>query len=266
MGLTISGPLTARRPPRSNYEIEGPRHRILWDGFPRRVRAELAGQIVLDTSAGHLLHESQILPVLYAPRADIRMELFEPTTHSTHCPFKGDAAYWSVRVGERIAENAVWSYPEPNPETDWLRDHYAFYWSKLDRWFDEDEEVHGHLRDPYHRVDVRRGSRAISATIDGVRVAASSRPWVVSETGMANRIYFPRSDVELSNLRAAEKRTHCPYKGDAGYLSLVDATGSVVGDEIAWSYEQPLDDAARIAGAICFDGERVSVEPDQAQS
>jgi hypothetical protein len=83
-------------------------------------------------------------------------DLLEDSAHRTHCPFKRDAAYHSMRVGDRIAEHAVWSYPVPMPGAEWLGGYLAFFWDRMDAWFDEAEQVYGHLRDPYHRVDTPR--------------------------------------------------------------------------------------------------------------
>ena len=251
MSLTFgSGPLVAKDFPPTNYEIEGPKHRILWGEFPRRLRAEFGGETVLDTTAARLLHESQMLPALYVPEADVQMELLEPTDTTTHCPFKGDASYWSIRVGDGVVQDAVWGYPAPNQEAAWLDGHLAFYWDKLDAWYDEDEQVHGHLRDPFHRVDVRRSSRVAFVDARGERVAESSRAMILSETGLPNRVYFPREDVAASVLSPTETSTHCPYKGEASYWSL--KVGGETIEDAGFSYEMPFDDATRIAGHVCF--------------
>ena len=250
------GPLATAPPAEANYTIDGPAHRLLLTPFPRRVRAELAGVTVFDTIDGGLVHESNLLPVLYVPEADVDMGLLEPTDHRTHCPFKGDASYWSVRVGERVAENAVWSYPDPIASAPWLRGRMAFYWDRLDRWFDEDEEVFGHLRDPFTRVDVRPSSRAVTVRVGDVVVAESTRAMVLSETGLPNRWYVPAEDTRM--LVPSETITHCPYKGDASYWTF-RSDGMEVAD-VAWSYEQPFDGVQRIAGYRSFLGEDVTVE------
>ena len=96
MSLTFPGaPLASEPPATTNYAIEGPRHRLLLHPFPRRVRARFAGEVVLDSTRGALLHESNILPRLYVPLEDVRADLLERTDHATHCPFKGYASYWS---------------------------------------------------------------------------------------------------------------------------------------------------------------------------
>lgn len=259
MSLTLGGgPLTAKDSPASNYEIQGPKHRIFWSLFPRAVRAELAGETVLDTRAGMLLHESQMLPVLYVPDEDLVSALFEPTDHATTCPFKGEASYWSIRVGDRVAENACWAYPEPNEETPWLAGHRGFYWDKLDAWYDEDERVHAHLRDPFHRVDVRPGRSRIAVSAGDETIAESKRPMVLSETGLPNRIYVPREDVRDSALTASPTSRRCPYKGESRYWS-VSAGGATI-EDAAWSYEEPFEDASRVAGMVCFLHDDLTVE------
>ncbi|MGY6501930.1 MAG: DUF427 domain-containing protein [Acidimicrobiales bacterium] len=262
MTLTLAnGPLAARAPDTVNYEIVGPAHKILFGDFPRRVRARFGGETILDTTRGKLLHESNILPVLYVPEEDVRTELLEPTDNSTHCPFKGDAAYWTIRVGDRTSENAAWGYPEPVEGAEWLRWHVAFYWDRVDAWFDEDEEVRGHLRDPYHRVDVRRSSRQVVVRVDDQVIAGSARPMVLSETGLPTRFYLPASDVSTELLVSSTTTSHCPYKGDASYWSLVDGSRTV--PDVAWSYHAPHDDARRAAGLYCFaTTDEVTVEVD----
>lgn len=257
MSLTTGGgPLTAKAPHPGNYEIDGPKHRIFWSPFPRRVRAELAGRTVLDSRAGRLLHESEMLPVLYVPLADVDATTLEPSDTSTYCPFKGQASYRSIRVGDTVATDALWHYPEPNAEAAWLDGHCALYWDRLDAWYDEDERVYGHLRDPFHRVDVRPAKTRVEVRIAGELVAASTRPWILSETGLENRFYIPPEDVARELLAPSATETRCPYKGRAGYFSH-RASGT---EDVAFSYAEPLDGAGRIAGCLSFAGEGVEIE------
>src|SRR5882724_3915776 len=108
MTLTRPAAPLSVRPAEANYTIDGPKHRLFFEPHPRRIRAVFAGRTVLDTVRGRLLHESNLLPVLYVPIEDLDASLLEPTDHHTHCPFKGVASYWSLRAGERVSENAVW--------------------------------------------------------------------------------------------------------------------------------------------------------------
>lgn len=258
MTLTLSdGPLASDGPDTVNYTIDGPRHKLLFAPFPRRVRATFAGETVFDTERGMLLHESNILPVLYVPIGDVRSELLTKTDHTTHCPFKGDASYWSITVGDRTSENSVWGYETPHTDATWLTGYVAMYWDHLDQWFDEDDEVFGHLRDPYHRVDARPTSRHVRVSIAGLVVADTTAAFVVSETGLPNRYYLPAADVTTEQFRRSDTTTHCPYKGQTEYWTFL---GDEPVDDVAWSYPEPLEDARRIAGYWSFDGDGVTID------
>ena len=192
MSLTFSsGPLSGHPPETVNYRIDGPAHKLLMQEFPRRVRATFGGETVFDTVRAMLLHETGLLPQVYVPQDDIRADLLRPTDHHTYCPFKGTASYWSVTAGGQVAENAIWYYPDPNEESRWLQGYAGFYWDAMDEWYDEDERVEGHIRDPYHRVDVRRSSRPVRVLLGGTVLAETSRPLLLSETGLPNRFYIP---------------------------------------------------------------------------
>lgn len=257
MTLTLGhGPL-APDPHPTNYTIDGPAHRLAWTPFPRRVRAEVGSTTIVDTTRGMLLHESNILPQLYVPTEDVA-DVLAPTDHTTHCPFKGDAAYWSVQVGDRVVDNAAWGYPEPMESAPWLDGHVAFYWDRVDGWFDEDEPVRGHLRDPYHRVDVRRSSRRVKVSIAGEQVALSDRARVLSETGLANRWYLPADDVDFTDLASTTTTSHCPYKGDAVYWTYTGSDEEVV--DVAFSYQEPQTDALEVAGYFAFAGDAVTTD------
>lgn len=217
------GPLSTPHPSHVNYAIEGPGHLLFLSPFPRRVRAEIGGDTILDTGNARLLHESNISPVLYVPRADLCAEM-ETTETVTLCPFKGDATHWRVNG----VDDAAWSYEDPLPPALWLKGMVALYPQKVDRWLDEDEAVRG-LRDPYHRCDVRRRGHDL----------------VLSETGLRNRVYVPRASVSGALERSATT-SHCPYKGDATYWH-VDGK-----EDAAWSYEAPYDEVRSIRGYLCF--------------
>ena len=255
MSLTLAPAPLSTAPGAANYTLDSPKHRLFLHPFPRRVRAELGGEVVLDTRRGQLLHETGLLPRLYVPEADVRLELLTPTDTSTHCPFKGDASYWTVRAGGKEAVDAFWTYAEPKEESSWLRGLLGMYEERFDRWLDEDEEIRGKLRDPYHRVDARRSSRHVRVLHDGAVVAETDRPVVVSETGVPNRFYVPREDVAVE-LQRSDTITHCPYKGEATYWSIPG------GPDAAWSYEAPLGEALTARGHLSFSGDDVVVEVD----
>lgn len=253
-----SGPLGGA-PGHANYTIDAPAHRILFEADPRRLRAFAGDALVLDTVGAHLLHETGIRPVAYVPLDDVDDTLLQRSAHTTHCPFKGDASYWSLRIGDDLRENAIWAYEDPLPEASWLRGFAALYFERADRWLVEDEKVDGGaLRDPYHRVDVHTSSRPVTVTAAGEVVARSQRPTLVFETGMPVRAYLPRGDVVAGHLRPSDRATADPYMGAAIWWH-VHAGGETLRDA-AHSYELPRAEAMKVAGLVCFAGEGVSVE------
>ena len=102
--------------------------------YPYRVQASRHGQLIVDSRSARVMHETRLADVLYFPRSDVRMEMLEPSPHRTHCPFKGNASYFSLVLdGERI-DNAAWSYEQPLDGAQEITDYIAFYPDVLDRW------------------------------------------------------------------------------------------------------------------------------------
>ena len=222
---------------------------------PRRVRATFNGETVVDSTRVMLLHERGRVPVYYFPKEDVRFDLLESTDHSTHCPHKGDAEYWTIRTGDRVAENAVWGYPEPIEGQEALADLVAFYWNELDHWYEEDDEVYVHARDPYRRVDALHSGRHIQVKLNGEVVADSTRPVLLFETGLPTRYYLPPQDVRLELLSRSPTVTQCPYKGVATTWS-AEVNGQTF-EDIAWSYPFPIAELPKIEGLISFYNENV---------
>jgi uncharacterized protein (DUF427 family) len=244
------------------FNFERPRTRgVIWfEDSPRRISARLGGETVADSRHAKLLHEQGHLPIYYFPRDEVRMDLLRPTDHTSRCPFKGEACYWSVEAGGKVSENAAWGYPEPLADAPPLADYVAFYWDKLDEWFEEDEPAIVHARDPYHRVDVLDTSRHVRISVNGELVADTTRARVLFETGLPPRWYIPPEDVRSEALVESGHRTGCAYKGFASYHS-VRAGGSLV-EDVVWHYEEPRHDAVRVASYLAFFNERVDIEVD----
>ena len=129
----------------------------------------------------------------------------------------------------------------------------------FDAWYEEDELNVGHPRDPFHRIDVLPSSRHVRLELDGQVLAESSRPTLLFETMLPARYYLPREDVR-AELVPSGTRTFCAYKGQASYWTA--APGGPVLADIAWTYENPLHDAARVRGLIAFFDERIDVTLD----
>lgn len=121
-------------------------HESLWGKIPdyrvdlepntKRIRVRFDGEIVADSRRTLVVRETKHDPVIYFPREDVRFERLERTRHQTFCPFKGDASYWSLRVGDRIEDNAAWSYESPFDEVAGLKDYIAFYPDRVE-WDDD---------------------------------------------------------------------------------------------------------------------------------
>jgi uncharacterized protein (DUF427 family) len=142
-----------------------------------------------------------------------------------------------------------------------LRDAVRLEWDAMDAWFEEDEEVFTHARDPYTRVDILPSSRHVRIEVEGVTIAESSRPTLLFETGLPARYYLPKTHVRLDLLTATETVTHCPYKGRAEYWSL--RLGDATYRDLAWSYRTPLPESQKIAGLISFYNEKVDLYVDR---
>ncbi len=113
-------------------KLPGPDHPITIAANGKRVRVTFAGQVVADTTHALTLKEASYKPVFYIPRADANLNLLKATGHRTHCPYKGDANYFSIHAAGRSAENAVWSYEQPFPTMAKIRNYLAFYPDRVD--------------------------------------------------------------------------------------------------------------------------------------
>ncbi|TML67647.1 MAG: DUF427 domain-containing protein [Actinobacteria bacterium] len=224
----------------------------------KRVRAYLGGELVVDTTAPLLVWEKPYYPAYYFPVADVHMELLQPDGGSAHSPSRGEGRTFTVRAGGKEAPAAAVRY-ETSPFEE-LRDAVRLEWNAMDAWFEEDEEVFTHPRDPYTRVDILPSSRSIRVEVDGVTVAESGKPTLLFETGLPVRYYLPKTHVHLELLTPADTRSHCPYKGEAEYWSV--HAGETVHDDLAWSYRTPLPESQKIAGLICFYNEKVDIYVD----
>ena len=197
----------------------------------KRVRAFLGGRAVADSHRVKLAWEVPWYPAYWLPEKDV------------------DVA--------AVPEAAV---RRPPPEVDALAGHVHLAWEAMDAWFEEDEEVYVHPRDPYTRVDILASSRHVLVRAGGEVVAESHKPTLLFETGLPVRFYLPPTDVRRDKLRPSATTSQCPYKGTAGYWS-VEAGGETFPD-LAWTYRAPLPESVKVAGLICFYNERVDLVVD----
>lgn len=232
---------------------------VVIEPSPRWVRAYAGGVAVADSKRALLAFEPRRLPVYWFPAADVRTDLLGPAADPAA---RSGRVRWSLAVGDRTIRHAAWSLAdlELDPARAALRDHFAFYWDAMDAWYEEDDEVYVHPRDPYARVDVLHSSRHVRVELAGHLLAESRRPRLLFETGLPTRHYLPKQDVRMDLLEASPTRTRCPYKGEASYWSL--RLGDTLIPDIAWSYREPIPECPKIADLVCFFDEKVDTTVD----
>jgi uncharacterized protein (DUF427 family) len=234
------------------------RGRVRVEHGRKRIRAYLGGELVADTTRPLLVWEKPYYPVYYFPAADVRSELLTADGGVVHSPSRGDGRTFTVEAGGETATGAAVRYEESPFEV--LRHAVRLDWNSMDAWFEEDEQVFTHPRDPYTRIDILPSSRHIQIEVDGVTIGESSKPMLLFETNLPVRYYLPKTHVRMDLLRPSERVSHCPYKGEAEYWSL--QVGDEVHADLAWSYRTPLPESQGIAGLISFYTEKVDLYVD----
>lgn len=222
---------------------------------PRWVRVESNDEIIADSKRVLLMRESSRRLGYWFPEDDVRLEYLKPSRLGSD-----GRQYYDVRVRDVIAESAAWSYRIPPPGKEDITGYFTFRWKQMDHWYEEEEEVFVHPRDPYHRVDTLPSSRHIQVKVAGVVIAESNRPFLLFETGLPTRYYIPREDVHMEYLERTSAETVCPYKGIASYWS-VNAGGQNLRN-LAWGYMDPIAESPKIRGLVCFFNERVDIYVD----
>jgi uncharacterized protein (DUF427 family) len=261
MGLMYgTGPLGPAPAGTFNFETPEPGMALYLEPTPKRIRVEVGGETIADSRRAMLLHEGGHQPIYYFPPEDVRSDVLEPSEKHTHCPKKGDASYYTINVGDTVVRSGAWYYPEPLEGAPPIEGLIAFYWGKMGRWLEEDEEAVVHPRDPYHRIDVLRTERDIRISLDGELLAETRGAMALFESNLPTRWYLRREAVS-AELKSSDTITHCPYKGEAHYHSVKLASGATA-EDLVWCYEDPLPEAGRIAGLVCFFNERVDIELD----
>lgn len=207
--------------PAGTWDFEPPRTVTYVEPFPRRVRGVRGGETVVDSDAVCLVHRSRELPRWAFPAADVSIEA---------------------------------------RESDAVPGHVEVDWDAVDDWYEEDEPVFVHVRDPYHRVDCFSTSRRIRVTLDHTVLADTTAAVALYETGLPVRWYLPPEAVRMDVLERSETTSGCPYKGTASYWS-AHLEDRVV-DDVAWGYLDPLRESERVRGHLCFYDDKVTIEVD----
>ena len=216
---------------------------ICLEPSPRRVRLKFGEEWIADSTDMMLMFESVSPYTIFRSRT-YGWTFFIPRITSP-TKYKGEAAYWSIKASGRVSENAVWAYQTPYDEMLKinLQDYCAFFWDRVDHWFEEDEEVFVHPRDPYKRIDAVPSSRNVKVVAGGETIADTTNAHFLFETDLPTRYYIPATDVRTELLKDSATTTQCPYKGIARYHT------ATIGDsefqDIAWYYQTRSRNAPR---------------------
>jgi len=230
----------------------------------RWVRGFVGPVAVVDTKAPVLFWEPDFPVPRYAfDPADVRTDLLVPSVGPPPAepfffrPRSPVARWYDLEVEGRRLPHVAWVHDDPD-----LADQLVLSWQPglVDRWLEEDEEVAGHPRDPYKRVDALPSSRHVVVALGGLVLAETRDPVLLFETGLPRRCYLPRSDVDFTVLTPSTVRSHCPYKGDADQYW--DVRGRPDGRGIAWSYSSPFPAVERVRDRVAFYDELVDVTVD----
>ncbi len=216
---------------------------------PKRIRALLEGQTVLDTLDALLVYEPRrVVPRYAVPPGDLNMNLTEhdpspvPELRAPVLPPHHNE--WHTVPGRSLHLEGHGEVAF-RPDDPALGGRVVLHWDPFE-WLEEDESVMGHPHDPFKRIDVLRSNRHVRVEVGGVTVAESARPMMLLETSLPVRWYLPREDIRMDLLKPSEHRTVCAYKGVASYLSADGAPN------VAWAYPEPLHDGRSVRNMVCF--------------
>lgn len=246
---------------RLSSELPALAHLLRYEPAPRRIRADAGGRTVVDSQDAFLVFEPRKLtPVFAILEADIAADLLPSTpdradggARSAFANHTAEGQELAVSSGGLELQAAAFRLSDPD-----LAGHVLLDFGAFDRWREEDQVIEGHPRDPFHRVDARASSRRVHVGYEAMVLAESAQPVFVYETMLPVRTYLPRGDVNFGLLERTSHRTVCPYKGTASYWSVKGAGAR--GENIAWSYEKPLQDATQLTGLIAFHDERITTD------
>ena len=249
---------------------------LRYEPVPKRIRAILGEQLVIDTDRAVLVWEpKRVVPSYGVPVEEMEGVISAAPESASHesaaagvaGPQLGDRPVYDpsvpfavhttdgealdLRIGIEERRGAAF-----RPADEALGDYVIVDFDAFDEWYEEDERNIAHPRDPFHRIEIVHSSRTVRVEHEGELLAESARPYLLCEAPLPVRYYLPREDVVDGLLRSSPTRTACAYKGAASYWSLEDEP------DIAWSYPDPLREAAEVTDRIAFFNERVDLVVD----
>ena len=275
--IAVAGDLCHREPMATRVRdlLTNELGELRFEPSDKRIRAEIAGRTVVDSERAMLVWEpKRVVPSYAVPAADIDAELSasatdrSPTSAAdivTAPQLDGRPVYdpsipFSVHTADGTPLDLRSSGLERRqaafrPADDALSGYLILDFNAFDAWYEEDEHNVAHPRDPFHRIDIVHSSRDIRVQRDGQTLARSSSPYILFEPPLPVRYYLPPDDVDRDLLAPSETTTYCAYKGRASYLSFD-------GEDVAWTYREPLREAAEVTDRVAFFNERVDLVVD----
>jgi uncharacterized protein (DUF427 family) len=233
----------------------------------RRVRVLFNKKFIADTKSAKFVWEHPYYPIYYLPSSDVQTKYIEKVSATED----GEGHICRLAVGNRSTEKVIWyekgqlaglirlQFSEMGNPTVFLH----LFVNKLinvDAWFEEDTEIYQHPKDPYKRVDIIPSTRHVVVKINDTVIAESSSPIFLYETMLPVRYYLPKTSLNFELIEPSNTVTHCPYKGDANYYSVV-IDGKEYKDYIWW-YKYPAPESTAIAGRVSFYNEKVDTYID----
>ncbi|OCH94406.1 DUF427-domain-containing protein [Obba rivulosa] len=215
----------------------------------KRIRVLFNGTWLVDTTKAKLVWQKPHYPTYFFESADVPKEYLKAHEKQND----PNLTEYDLVVDGRKAEGVVRQYHTGDFEGLTLIPFGA-----VDAWFEEEEQIFVHPKDPYKRVDVLQSSRHVRVVVNGVEVANTTKPRLLFETSLSVRTYIPKTDCRMDLLVPSDLTTQCPYKGVANYYSISLPDGSLA-ENIVWWYRSPQLECAEIKGYVAFYDEKVDV-------
>ncbi|KAK7967707.1 uncharacterized protein PG986_001984 [Apiospora aurea] len=262
---------------------------------PKRVRIQLDSTVVADTTSALYVWEHEYYPFYYVPLSTFREGALKPKEDEENekaapssSPSSAPSPSFYVATltagagagGQRTTTDRVLVFSQDLPPNSAARGLAGLARVEFSApgaaWFEEDERIYVHPRDPYKRIDILPSTRPVRVFVEGRLVASAPSSMHLYETGLPVRYYLPATalaatDDGLGLVRESGTTTQCPYKGEANYYSVVLPPGKGEGKgegeetvvkDVIWYYRTPTHESARVAGLLCFYNEKVDIELD----
>ncbi|KAF4961558.1 hypothetical protein FGADI_182 [Fusarium gaditjirri] len=226
----------------------------------RRIQAVHNRTTIVDTTHGVYVWEHDSFPTIYVPVVDVKnAKLVDKKNISVELKERAAIAQLVIpahdSINEAKVDNVVRFFQDVTLGA--LSDMVRIEFRSIDQWFEEDEPIFVHAKDPFKRIDILHSTRPIEVKVNGRTVAKTTSSMHLLETGLPTRYYLPLSAVDPTVLSKSTVRSKCPYKGEAEYYHIV-IDGKTF-ENLVWYYNHPTLESASIARLVCFYNEKVDI-------